>query len=103
MQPPQQWQLSRSSPTNQLGRNALSQELKKGNADLKTAFDTLKKEKEDADKLAVENKRELDITTALSQFQFRSDAAQQVAFDYVKSRAKRQDDGSLIVEDLPLK
>jgi hypothetical protein len=82
--------------------NALLQELKRGNADLKVEVETIRKQKDEADKSAAENKLNADITSVLGPLPWRSGSSQKVAFDYIKSRVQKQDDGPLIIDNLPL-
>lgn len=68
-------------------------------------LEAFKTRAEEAERRAEETERFSTIRSHLAELPWRQDSekGKDVAFEYVKARAKRSDDGSIVIDDLPAK
>jgi hypothetical protein len=70
--------------------------------ELQQQLDQLKLEQAERDRKSQAAERDAEIRTALSEFPWKSAEDRTMAFEYYQAKAKRDEDGTLIINDAPL-
>lgn len=78
-------------------------ELRRANERLQQQMQEFQQAREDAERRAEETDRFSTLNGHLSDLPWRDGKGREIAFDYLKPRAKRAEDGTIVIDDLPAK